>query len=172
MTVIVCCGGFVGIAGLASRAPERPPRTATFELPATHGTLAINKDPSTQAAADRVRDAHPRLKDASSVIYEDSADPMKRIFIVAVPLTSADSELEDIMEGASESATLSKSEVVPSGRLGGRTICAKATSSVGLNASTCAWTDHAGTGMVVFYNRPIGESAELLRGIREAGTRD
>jgi len=167
--VAVCC---VGTAWLALREPARPPRTATLELPAAHGTLSINKDPKMLAPAGRINDAHPRLKDATTVIYEDSADPMKRVLIIAVPLTSADSELDDMMSGAAESVSLSEPEVVPSGRLGGRTICAKAASPVGMNGTTCAWTDPAGSGMGLFFNRPPDESAELLRGIREAGTRD
>jgi hypothetical protein len=144
--------------------------TATFKLPESHGTLTMSKDPQLKAAADSLAKADRRLKDASTAYYLDPADDLKRVVVTAIPRSSTRFGLEDMLSGTAEKMKLSAHKEVDSGSVGGRTICAEGKPQEGTTATVCAWNDRAGSGMGFFINRPLDESAEWLRGLREAGT--
>jgi hypothetical protein len=161
---------------LALSAGEAPDVTATFLLQPRVGTLTLSDDPTLRAATQRMDTnvAAAELGGSTTGFYEDSAGRTKRVLISVVHRPENTGGLNQLMALGRRSLTMSDPEYVDAGRAGGKMTCADATSGdlPGVPLVVCAWTDRAGSGLAVLYDRPHSEALDLVRTIRLAGIRE
>lgn len=173
--LVLCCGAGYLFGGRDILAE----RNATLSTPDTVAGLKKSTNAQLQPFAEK---ATADLKEESGLtstiaaFYEDPKDRQKLVMLVGGTklLLRPESELDDAFRGFNEGADNDVKNVVEvdAGDLGGKARCGSVTEE-GTESALCAWADHGSIVLGVFFNRPVNESAALLRQIRsEILTRD
>lgn len=165
--LVLCCGGAYLFGGRdiikESNASLSTPDTVAGLKKSTNPRMKPLID---QASTDLKKDVG--FKDTIAALYEDPTDPQKAVVLVGGTklFLRLDSELDSAFEGVNDEngSVKSVTEVDP-GEQGGKARCGAANQQ-GIALSICAWADHGSLVMGIFINRPVNESAALLRQIR------
>jgi hypothetical protein len=165
----------LGVAGYLLGRPYLAEYPATLTLPDTLAGHERSTNPELRQAADRAVTELRReidLQDAVADFYQDPADDTRIVWLIGGtklilnPASEIDAAFRGV--GAGADLTMSAPTEVDPGPLGGVARCSSATISDtdDLPIAVCAWADHGALAIVMFFNRAIEESADLLRQIR------
>jgi hypothetical protein len=166
--LLLCCGAGYFFGGRDILAE----RNATLSTPETVAGLKKSANPQLQPFADKATEDLKKESGLDSTVaafYEDPKDPRKLVMLVGGTklLLRPESELDDAFRGFNEGAEQDVKNVVEvdPGDQGGKARCGSVTEE-GTQSALCAWADHGSIVLGVFFNRPVNESAALLRQIR------
>jgi hypothetical protein len=167
VVLLLCCGG----AYLFGGRDIMREGNASLSAPDTVAGLKKSTNPELQPTADELSSLIKKesgLKDTIAAFYEDPKDQRKLVMLVGGTklMLSPDSELDSLFRGLnSEGSEVKNVTSVDAGELGGKARCGTAAVS-DLSIAFCAWADHGSLVVGGFFNRPVNESAALLRQIR------
>lgn len=168
VVLLLCCGGAYFFGGRdiinESNASLSTPETVAGLRKSTNSELAPVAD---SMKADMEKDTG--LSDSIAAFYEDPKARTKIVMLVGGTklLLRPGSELDEAFKGfASEGGRITNVADVDPGNLGGVARCGNVTIE-GTRLSLCGWADHGSLVLAGFFNRPVAESAALLRQIRQ-----
>jgi hypothetical protein len=165
--LLLCCGG----AYLFGGRDIINEGNASLVTPETVAGLKKSTNPELQPLANELSSDLKKdsdLKDTVAAFYEDPKDQRKLVMLVGGTklMLRPDSELDDLFRGLNSGGTNVKNVTgVDAGELGGKARCGSAEAG-GSSITFCAWADHGSLVVGGFFNRPMNESAALLRQIR------
>ena len=110
------------------------------------------------------------LEKTIGAVYADSSgEPTSVLFFGGTGTLVTPTEALDTVFAliADEAGGVDDLHNVPAGPLGGTMKCGTTTTD-GNEMAVCGWADHGSLAMAMFPKRPVDESAELLRAMREA----
>lgn len=167
--VAILIGGVVLVRPYLSG--EHP---ASLSTPPKAAGLEISDDPLLADAAVQLSamlTSEADLDDAVAAFYVDPAGDDRLVLLAGgtAALRDPEGELDAAFAafGAADAGGVPLTSVatVDPGPLGGTARCGEAVAE-GVAVSVCGWADHGSLALVVFFNRPVDESAGLLRDIR------
>jgi hypothetical protein len=167
VVLLLCCGG----AYLFGGRDILKEGNASLSTPDTVAGLEKSTSPELQPAAEQMSSEIKKdsgLKDTMAAFYEDPKDQRRLVMLVGGTklIFRPESELDNTFKGLnSQNALVKNVRNVDPGELGGKARCGTAEAS-GSTISFCAWADHGSLVVGGFFNRPVDESAALLRQIR------
>ncbi|SCG38520.1 hypothetical protein GA0070609_0592 [Micromonospora echinaurantiaca] len=167
-------------AGALSTAGWRVAQQKDTDLATPERVAGLTRDDSERArsTADYLRSgfaADIDLDRSFGTVYRDPADERKSVLIFGgtTLLWQPERDLDTLFRLMSdETGKVTGLREVPAGRFGGVMKCGS-TSGEGGDFAICGWADHGSVVMAMFPGRPVDQSGELLRNIRdEVQTRD
>jgi hypothetical protein len=164
---VLCCGGAYLFGGRdilreGNASVSTPDAVAGLKKSTNSQLQAFVEEASTGLKKD------VGLDETIAAFYEDPKDSQKLVLLLGGTklMLRPDAELDDAFKGfTDEGGKIEGLAEVDPGQLGGKARCGT-TEQEGTKASICAWADHGSLVMGVFFNRPVDESAALLRQIR------
>ncbi|WBB79629.1 hypothetical protein O7606_26400 [Micromonospora sp. WMMD882] len=174
--VAMAAGLAVGLAGAAVvgvfgwRVAQQKDTVLTVRSEAA----GLREDDSERArsTADYLRSgfaASIQLDRSFGVVYQDPSDERRSVLVFggATLLWQPERELDTLFGTMTdETGAVDELHEVPAGRLGGVMKCGT-TRGEGGDFAVCGWADHGSVVMGMFPGRPVSDSAELFRRIRE-----
>jgi hypothetical protein len=149
---------------------ERDVRLAT---PQRIGGLELDDSKGAHDTVDYLRTAVETSvtldKTTGAVYAESSGEPTSVVFVggVGTLVTPADALDKSFGLITDEAGGVDNVHELPAGPLGGVMKCGSTTTD-GNQMAVCGWADHGSLGIAMFPNRPVDQSAELLRTMRKA----
>jgi hypothetical protein len=176
LSVVVGLLAACGIGGYLLARPYLAEWPATLSKPEKVAGLELSTEPALQQAANEIAAGlrkDVQVDEALAAFYHDPAAQEKIVALVGGTafLMSPKAELDEAFRNASnEGIPISGAQDVDPGPLGGLARCGTAEQETDdgqkVPVSVCAWADHGSLMIGLFFNRPIEESAALLRQIR------
>jgi hypothetical protein len=168
--LVLCCGG----AYLFGGRDIIKESNASLSTPDTVAGLKKSTNPALVPLVNQMLDGLKKdikLDKAIAAFYEDPKDRQKLVMLVGGtklllrPSSELDSAFKGYNDEADANAKIKDVVEVDPGELGGNARCGTAEED-GTTLSLCAWADHGSLVIGGFFNRPVDESAALLRQIR------
>ncbi len=135
--------------------------------------LALDDSPGAHDAIDYLRiavTAGVDLKKTTGAVYADEAGESRSVLFVGGTgvLVSPEQSLSKTFDLIADDASgVDGVHEEAAGPLGGVMRCGSTKTDDG-TMSVCGWADHGSLGIAMFPNRPVDQSAELLRAMRKA----
>jgi hypothetical protein len=110
------------------------------------------------------------LKKSTGAVYADEAGRSRSVLFIGgtgVLVSPEESLGKTFGLIADDAGGVDDVHVVSAGSLGGVMKCGS-TKTDGSSMAVCGWADHGSLGIAMFPNRPVDESAELLRTMRQS----
>lgn len=148
-------------------------KDATLAIQRQVAGLSIDETENGKATADYLAtalSADVAFDDAVGAVYSDpaAADRDVLFFGGTTLIWTPGSDLATAFElVADDQGAVTGLREVPAGALGGTMKCGTTKSDDG-DIAVCGWADHGSLALALFPNRPIDESATLMRDIRSA----
>jgi hypothetical protein len=166
LLAVMCCGGvFIFGRDYISQG------NAKLTTPDKVAGLNKSTQPDLQTLADEMAaslSSSAKLDKSIAVFYEDPAARNKIVMLAGGTrfMWQPKKELDSAFKGAEQGGLpISGISDVDAGKMGGTARCGTAKEE-NIAMSVCAWADHGSLVIGVFFNRPVAESADLLRRIR------
>lgn len=191
--LLVCCGGAAGIYFLANKYSDTVadqksptvPRTPVGDQSASSEATYKVTAPDTLAKRKKITDTeHTNLVaqvtsamqsnsgvgDVVAGYYGTTDAKVDKVYLVAVTTSTAmtRAQFANLFDGMATSAglgTMTDVADVEAGPLGGYARCGNLTIQT-LPSAACAWSDAGTFGMIVWYNRALGQVQSELVGMR------
>jgi hypothetical protein len=165
--LVLCCGGayFFGGRDIIEEG------NASLSTPETVAGLKKSTNPALQPLVQQTLTGLKKesgLDDTIAAFYEDPKNPQKLVMLVGGTklFLRPGNELDNAFKGFNaEGGNIKNVTEVDPGKLGGEARCGTM-EQAGVSAVLCAWADHGSLVIGGFFNRPVDESAALLRQIR------
>lgn len=170
--------GAAGAAALVAAVAVLPGEWRVFQQRNTELKLAqetaglrLDESPEAQSTAEYLRTALAASMDLKSTVGAVYADPVERSLSVVfiggtATLRSPETDLDRLFQLVTDKAdNVAGVRPVPPGPLGGVMKCG-ASAGAEDPMAVCGWADHGSVAIAMFPNRPIDESAVLLRAMR------
>jgi len=147
-------------------------KDATLAAPAQAAGLPRDDSDNARRTADYLSTAFAAgiaLDRGIGAVYTDPADANRSVLLFGgtTLLWSPEHDLDTLLElVGDDSDAISDVTEVSAGAYGGVMKCGKTTAE-GVNMAVCGWADHGSIAIALFPGRSIGESAMLLRDIRD-----
>jgi hypothetical protein len=148
-------------------------KDATLTAPQHVAGLRIDQSENGRQTAEYLAtalSADVDFEDAVGAVYTDPAAAERGVLffggttLIWTPRSDLDTAFELVTDN--QGAVTGLRDVHP-GALGGTMKCGSTTSDDG-EIAVCGWADHGSLALALFPNRPVDESADLLRKIRSA----
>jgi serine/threonine protein kinase len=160
-------------AGATTTMPPTAAGALTLVVPAQLAGLTKNTQTDLQTAADNVVKQLENDIDgetgAVAAFYNDPHNAGSRVLFIGVTadIVSPMIEIDDSFSSFNSSGDIKVSNIVevPAGPLGGKAKCGDGMTG-DVKIVVCVWADNESLGFIVFYNRSIEDSKQLMLRIR------
>jgi hypothetical protein len=175
LAVVLLLVAVLGVSGYLLARPYFAEYPATLTLPDTLVGHQRSTNPELRQAADAAvagLRSEIELENAVADFYQDPVDDTRIVWLIGGTkfIMNPGAEIDSAFRGVGSSGdfTMTSPTDVDPGPLGGVARCSKAgiANTGELQIAVCAWADHGALVIVMFFNRTVDESANLLRQIR------